>query len=180
MLHSGPLHSTQTQCLPQMPQRWQLAFSVLSWTSPYTWCFIHVGHGSLPFTKTPQIPTSPVSVRHKGNPSLHFQVNPFYPLNHSTSLSPQTYKPKQNPECFSAGASQFLFLTLTHKNDKEPKLRAQRFGFCIKGGGKKTSCPFKSGQQPQQNPKYRCSIVCRLHPLTDPAILWTRVSQKEL
>lgn len=102
MLHSRPPHSTQaqshTQRLLRTPQCWPLAFTVLSQTSPHTRC---VDHGSLPFTETPQILTNPV--RHKGNPAFHFQINPFYPSNHSTSLSPQSYKPKQNHECFSVG-----------------------------------------------------------------------------
>lgn len=59
------------------------------------------GSWSLPFTETPQILTNPVSVRHKGNPSSHFWINPFYPLTQSTSLAPRSYKPKQNHQCFS-------------------------------------------------------------------------------
>lgn len=77
----SPLHSTQVQpqhqCLLQKPQCPQQASTILSQTLACIWCFVNLGHRSLPLTETYKILPNPVSVRKKGNSSFDFWMNPF-------------------------------------------------------------------------------------------------------
>lgn len=79
--HELSHRTTMTALKPRCQQQ---ASTVLSQTSPYIWCFVHIDRRSLLLMETHKILPNPASVREE-NPSFEFWMNPS--ISRATALA---------------------------------------------------------------------------------------------